>query len=87
VHPGLTIAERQSLDQLLVIAVDQRRTAFQAIKRLPQRPSRRHLKESVEHLEWLESLGTLATELNNIAPALIRDFAHQPGFPGGLDGI
>ena len=77
VHRRLTSAERQALDQLLVVACDQRRSAFQAIKRLPQRPSRKHLRESVEHLEWLESLGTVATELKDIAPALIRDFAHQ----------
>jgi hypothetical protein len=77
VHRRLSIAERHALDQLLIIAVNQRRTAFQAIKRLPQRPSRKHLKESIDHLEWLESLGSLATELRDIAPALIQDFAHQ----------
>jgi hypothetical protein len=44
---------------------------------LPQRPSRKHLKESVDHLEWLESLGNVGTELKDIAPSLIRDFAKQ----------
>jgi hypothetical protein len=43
-----------------VIAVDQRRTALQKIKPLPQRPSRKHLEESVRHLEWLETLGVTA---------------------------
>ena len=73
----LTVEERRTLDRLLVIPVDQRRTAFQAIKRLPQRPSRKHLKESVDHLEWLESLGNVGTELKDIAPSLVRDFARQ----------
>ena len=77
VHRRLGIAERQALDQLLTIPLDQRRTAFQAIKRLPQRPSRKHLQESVEHLEWLESLDSIATDLKHVAPALILDFAHQ----------
>lgn len=77
VHRRLGTAERQALDQLLTIPLDQRRTAFQAIKRLPQRPSRKHLQEGVEHLEWLESLGGIATDLKDVAPALIRDFAHQ----------
>ena len=43
--------ERKALDRLLVIAVDQRRTAFQSIKRLPQRPSRKHLEKSIQHLD------------------------------------
>lgn len=73
----LTADERRALDKLLVIAVDRRRTAFQAIKRLPQRPSRKHLKESVDHLEWQESLGNVGTELKDIAPSLIHDFAKQ----------
>jgi hypothetical protein len=73
----LTVPERQALDQLLVIPVDQRRTAFQDIKRLPQRPSRKHLRESTSHLEWLESLGSRGTELKDIAPSLIQDFAKQ----------
>ena len=77
VFAQLTAEERQALDRLLVIPVDQRRTAVQTIKRLPQRPSRKHLKESVDHLEWLESLGNVGTELKDIAPSLIRDFAKQ----------
>src|SRR5215831_20644855 len=74
---GLKGAERRALDQLLIVTLDQRRTAFQAIKRLPQRPSRKHLKEAVDHLEWLESLDSLGAELKDVAPALIQDFAHQ----------
>ena len=49
--------DRKALDQLLVIAVDQPRTTFEAIKKMPRRPSRKHLEDSVRHLEWLETLG------------------------------
>ena len=77
VHRHLSGAERKALDQLLIVTLDQRRTAFQAIKRLPQRPSRKHLKEAVDHLEWLESLDSIGAELKDVAPALIQDFAHQ----------
>ena len=73
----LTAKGREALDQLLVIAVDQRRTAFQAIKRLPQRPSRKHLEETIDHLEWLDSLVSVGTELKGIASSLIGDFAKQ----------
>jgi len=73
----LTAKGRKTLDHLLVIAVDQRRTAFQAIKRLPQRPSRKHLEESIDHLEWLESLGSEGSELKGVAPSLVSEFAKQ----------
>jgi TnpA family transposase len=69
--------ERKALDRLLVIAVDQRRTAFQSIKRLPQRPSRKHLEKSIQHLEWLETLGSEGTALKGVAPSLAGEFAKQ----------
>ena len=70
VFQRLTAKGRKALDRLLVIAVDQRRTAFQAIKRLPQRPSRKHLQESIKHLQWLESLSSEGMELMGVAPSL-----------------
>ena len=69
--------ERKALDQLLVIAVDQRRTAFEAIKKMPQRPSRKHLDNSIAHLESLESLGSESTALTGVAPTLVSEFAKQ----------
>ena len=74
---GLTAQERKELDQLLVIAVAQRRTPFQTIQRLPQPPSRKHLEETIDHLEWLDTLGSVGTELKGIAPSLIGEFARQ----------
>jgi hypothetical protein len=73
----LTAKGRKALDRLLVIAVDQRRTAFQVIKRLPQRPSRKHLQESIKHLQWLESLSSEGMELMGVAPSLVAEFAKQ----------
>jgi hypothetical protein len=66
--------ERKALDQLLVIAVDQRRTAFEAVKKMPQRPSRKHLDNSIAHLESLESLGSESTALTGVAPTLVSEF-------------
>jgi TnpA family transposase len=73
----LTAKERKALDHMLVIAVDQRRTSFQTIKRLPQRPSRKHLNDSMQHLDWLESLGSQGTALKGVAPSLVDEFAKQ----------
>jgi len=58
-----------------VITVDQKRTAFQAIKQSPQRPSRQHLEESIDHRQWLESLGSDGTELKGVAPSLVAELA------------
>ena len=80
VFDGLTAQERKELDQLLVIAVDQRRTAFQTIQRLPQPPSRKHLEETIDHLEWLDTLGSVGTELKGIAPSLILKTAASLSF-------
>ena len=66
---------RQALDALLVITVDQKRTAFQAIKQSPPRPSRQHLEESMDHRQWLESLGSDGTELKGVAPSLVAELA------------
>ena len=80
VFQRLTAKGRKALDRLLVIAVDQRRTAFQVIKRLPQRPSRKHLQESIKHLQWLESLSSEGMELMGVAPSLVAEFAKQASF-------
>jgi len=68
-------AQGRPLDRLLGIAVDQWRTAFQAIKRLPQRPSRKHLQESIKHLQWLESLSSEGMKRIGVAPSLVAEFA------------
>ena len=73
----LSARERKALDRVPVIAVDQRRTALQKIKQLPQRPSRKHLEESVRHLEWLETLGAEGTALESVTPTLVGEFAKQ----------
>ena len=73
----LSARERKALDRVPVIAVDQRRTALQKIKQLPQRPSRKHLEESVRHLEWLETLGGEGTALESVTPTLVGEFAKQ----------
>jgi len=77
VFERLSVQHKEALDQLLVIGFDQRRTPLQAIKRRPRRASRRNLDESVEHLEWLESLITVEGALDGIVPVLIRDFGRQ----------
>ena len=77
VFARLSSVQRTALDQLLVIRLDERQTALQAIKRRPRRAARKNLDESIEHLEWLESLIAVEDVLKDVAPSLIRDFGRQ----------
>ena len=77
VFARLSSVQRTALDQLLVIGLDERQTALQAIKQRPRRASRKNLDESIEHLEWLESLVAVENVLKDAAPSLIRDFGRQ----------
>jgi hypothetical protein len=47
------------------------------IQRLPQRPSRKHLQESIQHLQGLESLSSEGRERMGVAPSLVAEFAKQ----------
>jgi hypothetical protein len=77
VSDRLTVEHTERLDRLMVIEFEQRQTAFNALKRLPRKPSRQHLEELVDHLEWLDSFGDTQAPLAGIAPAKIRDLAYQ----------
>ena len=77
VFGGLSVRQKTALDELLVIGLDQRQTLLQAAKRRPRRASQKNLDESVEHLQWMESLIAVEGALDNVAPSLIREFGRQ----------
>ncbi len=77
VFSRLTTAQTQQLDRLLVVEFEQRQTEFNRLKKLPQRPSRQHLEDLLDHLDWLKSFGDVDGPLAGIAPMKIRNFAHQ----------
>ena len=77
VFSRLTTAQTQQLDLLLVVEFEQRQTEFHRLKKLPQRPSRQHLEDLLDHLDWLKSFGDVDGPLAGIAPMKIRNFAHQ----------
>ena len=77
VFSRLTAAQTQQLDRLLVVEFEQRQTEFNRLKKLPQRPSRQHLEDLLDHLDWLKSFGDVDDPLAGIAPTKIRNFAQQ----------
>ena len=72
-----TPQQTEVLDHLLVVEFDQRQSAFNLLKKLPQRPSRTHLEELLDHLDWLESLGDVAGPLEGVPATKIRSFANR----------
>ena len=77
VFSRLTAAQTQQLDGLLVVEFEQRPTEFHRLKKLPQRPSRQHLEDLLDHLDWLSSFGDVDGPLAGMAPMKIRNFAYQ----------
>jgi hypothetical protein len=77
VFSRLAPAQTQQLDRLLVVEFEQRQSEFNRLKKVPQRPSRRHLEDLLDHLDWLSSFADVDGPLAGIAPVKIRNFARQ----------
>jgi hypothetical protein len=72
----LSEQQRQQLDALL--ETDQLgRSAFNALKRAPKRPSLSHLDSLVGHVRWLQELREPAELLAGVPPAKVRHFAAE----------
>jgi TnpA family transposase len=72
----LSEQQRQQLDALL--ESDQLgRSAFNALKRAPKRPSLSHLVDLVGHVRWLEELREPAELMAGVPPAKVRHFAAE----------
>ena len=68
--------EMQSVDQLLSNEMGGK-TAFNEVKRLPKRPTLEHFERLLNHLEWLDALGSVERYLADIPPAIVRHFARE----------
>ena len=72
----LSEQQRQELDDLL--ESDQLgRSAFNALKRAPKRPSLSHLDDLVGYVRWLQDLREPAELLAGVPPAKVRHFAAE----------
>jgi hypothetical protein len=68
---------REQLDGLLERDPQTGRTAFNALKQPPKRPTLSHLKDLLDHYDWLVTLGNPAPLLTGLAQAKINQFAAQ----------
>lgn len=72
----LSADDRARLDNLIANEFASK-TAFNRIKKLPKRASKKHLEEVLEQLRWLESLGDIDAPLKDVPPAKVRSLASQ----------
>jgi TnpA family transposase len=73
----ITPALREQLDGLLARHPQTGRTAFNALKQPPKRPTLSHLKELLDYYDWLVTLGDPAPLVRGLAQAKISQFAAQ----------
>lgn len=77
VSAGLTTERRDFLDSLLATDFAQRQSAFQAIKAIPKRATKKHLEAVLDQLAWLKTLGDVDDSLRDAPVNKIRHLAHQ----------
>lgn len=65
------------LDNLLLPDLQAFRTPYNLIKQLPKKPTLGHLRELLEHLEWLLGLGNFEKVLEQVPPLKIKHFAGE----------
>lgn len=73
----LSDAERARLERLLEPADGGPRTPYHDLKQLPKRPSRSHLQQLLDHLDWLITVFDARAALVDLPPAKIRHFAAE----------
>lgn len=73
----LSAGDQTRLDNLLTKDLAQHTTAFNRLKKLPKRASKKHLEDVLEQLQWLETLGDIDAPLHDVPPAKVRHLASQ----------
>lgn len=77
IDEALTGERRAFLDSLLATDFAHRQSAFQAIKALPKRATRKHLEALLDQLAWLNTLGDVDDPLQHAPASKLRHLAHQ----------
>jgi hypothetical protein len=77
IDASLTDERRAFLDGLLATDYAHRQSAFQAIKALPKRATKKHLEALLDQLAWLTTLGDVEAPLQQVPTSKLRHLAHQ----------
>lgn len=77
VRARMNADDRFRLEALLVVKESATKSDFDRLKKSARRASWSHFREQVEHLRWVDSLGSTAEWLEGIAPSKVADFAGE----------
>ncbi|KAF1007402.1 MAG: hypothetical protein GAK28_01744 [Luteibacter sp.] len=77
IDDALTDERRAFLDGLLTTDYARRQSAFQAIKALPKRATKKHLEAVLDQLTWLDTLGDVDVPLGHVPTSKLAHLAHQ----------
>jgi TnpA family transposase len=73
----LPVEVRQRLNGLLILPPGQTRTAWDRVKTEPKRPTPRHMRDFLDHLEWLRVQGSGTAVFAALPVAKVRSFAAE----------
>ena len=77
IYQSLPPSFQEKLEGLITARGQSHRTDYNALKRLPQRPTITHFKELLLHHEWLLLFGELEPYLQSISKIKLRQFAAE----------
>ena len=76
---ALPVETRRRLNDLLILPPDQSRTAWDRVKAEPRRPTPRHMRDFLHHLDWLREQGAGTAVFAALPATKIRSFAVEAG--------
>ena len=76
-YQQLSNPEQKILHDLLIAEGNSSKTGYNALKKLPQKPTITHFKELLQHHDWLMSLCNISDKLSDISKIKIKQFAAQ----------
>ncbi|MBF0375149.1 MAG: hypothetical protein HQL39_17240 [Alphaproteobacteria bacterium] len=74
---ALPAETRRRLNDLLILPLGQARTAWDRVKTEPKRPTSRHMRDFLLHLDWLRDQGDGTAVFTSLPAAKVRSFATE----------
>ncbi|MBF0307361.1 MAG: DUF4158 domain-containing protein, partial [Alphaproteobacteria bacterium] len=74
---ALPAETRRRLNDLLILPLGQARTAWDRVKTEPKRPTPRHMRDFLLHLDWLRDQGDGTAVFTSLPAAKVRSFATE----------
>lgn len=74
---ALSVETRRRLNDLLILPPGETRTAWDRVKAEPKRPTPRHMRDFLHHLDWLRAQGDGTAVFASLPAGKVRSFATE----------